>query len=540
MEELLVGLFQEILGIEAIGVHDDFFECGGHSLFVTQLIARINRSLGLKLPLRALFEAPTAELLAAVIGTEMAARPSADAGPVGRAGRGSPIPLSYAQQRLWFLDHLEADHVPYNLPAAVSLSGCLDTSLLEAALRAVVARHEILRTTFEMQNGDPVQVIANSLDVSLPIIDLSAVPESERQREAGKVMKEEARRPFDLKHGPLLRPLLVRLGENRHILMLAMHHIITDAWSIGIILQEIGLLYEALLGNAPFPLDELPVQYADYSVWQRKWLTDAFLDEILRYWREVLAGISDLRLPFDRPRPALESFRGANHFLMMPRSLVNALKALSLEGVTLFITLLAAFRALLYHTTGDEDIAVGTMRAGRDQPELEGLIGFFANTMVLRARVAGNLKFRELLRREFDVALGAWAHQDVPFDRLVEELRPERNLSRNPLFQVMFILQNTPPTASAFGGLQLEPLVVDSGSVEFDLLLELYETGDGLTVRFAYSVDLFDAATIERLAANYRRMLEEVVADSDLSVDSISFLGEEDRTKLAQLFNERL
>ncbi|MGH7931425.1 MAG: condensation domain-containing protein, partial [Candidatus Binatia bacterium] len=368
-------------------------------------------------------------------------------GAIAPVSRDPTLPLSFAQERLWFLDQLEPGSTVYNMPGVFRLKGPLNVAVLKQSLNEIVRRHEALRTTFRSVEGSPQQVVASGLTLPLPVMDLSHRCESDRENEARRLAAEEARRPFDLSRGPLLRAILLRLHQEEHFLLLNMHHIVSDGWSMGVFFREISVLYEAYSNGKPSPLAELPIQYADYAVWQRNRLQGEVLETQLSYWEKQLEDISTLDLPTDRPRPAAQSFRGARLSLELSKELTEGLKALSRkERVSLFMTLLAAFQTLLHRYTGRDDIAVGSPIAGRNRAEIEGLIGFFINTLVLRADLSGNPTFRELLARVREAALGAYDHQDVPFEKLVQELHPERNLNQSPLFQVMFVLQN-PHTA---------------------------------------------------------------------------------------------
>ncbi|MBV9788044.1 MAG: non-ribosomal peptide synthetase, partial [Chloroflexi bacterium] len=359
-----------------------------------------------------------------------------------RANSG-PTPLSFAQQRLWFLDQLVPGSAAYNLPTTVRLIGRLDVAALERSLHAIVARHEALRTTFTMLADQPVQMIEPSLGVPLPVVDLRALPPTERETEVQALTDAEMQQPFDLGRGPLLRAKLLHVADQEHIFLLTIHHIVSDSWSMGVFVRELATLYEAFAHDRPSPLQPLPIQYADFADWQRQWLRGEVLQRQLDYWKQQLGGdLPVLELPTDRPRPPIQTFHGATLYFSLPKLLSDSLAALSRqEGTTLYMTLLTAFNVLLYRYTGQEDLLVGSPIAGRTRPELEALIGFFVNTLVMRSDLSGNPSVREALQRVRDVTLKAYAHQDLPFEQLVEELHPERDMSRNPLFQVMFVLQ---------------------------------------------------------------------------------------------------
>jgi amino acid adenylation domain-containing protein len=455
------------------------------------------------------------------------------------------FPLSFAQQRLWFLDQLEPGSAMYTIPAAASLAGPLNVTALHRALNEVIRRHEALRTTFVTVDGRPLQVVAPTLAVPLPVVDLqqgaSDVPLSacERARAAQRLLTEEARRAFDLTRGPLLRAVLLRLSEAEHILLLTMHHIVSDGWSIGVLIRELTTLYEAISTGITAPLHDLPVHYADFAQWQREWLQGAVLEGLLSYWKQQLAGAPFvLQLPTDHPRPPVQSFQGARHCLTLSSPLTAALRALSRrEGVTLFMTLLAAFKTLLYRYTGQEDLLVGSPIANRNRAETEALIGFFVNTLVLRTDLSGNPRFTQLLGRVRDTALEAYAHQDLPFEKLVEELRPERSLSHAPLFQIMFALQSAPMPVLELPDLTASLLQIDYGVAKFDLTLDLSETPQGLSGWFEYNTTLFDAATIGRTAEHFRTLLEGIVADPEQHLSDLPLLTEVERHQLLVEWN---
>jgi amino acid adenylation domain-containing protein len=543
VEEALVGIWASVLGVERVGVHDNFFELGGHSLLATQALSRVRDVLHVEMPLRRIFETPTVAKLGESVEAALKGGSAAPAPPVRRVQRTGDLPLSFAQQRLWFLDQWMPASAAYNIPVVMRLDGPLDEDALKASINTIVGRHEALRTTFEVVGDRPAQVIAPTLDVPVPLADLGGLPGEARQAEAQRRIKEEAQRPFDLARGPLLRANLLRLGEKEHLLVLVMHHIVSDGWSMGVLTEELAELYRAFAAGGKPSLPELPVQYADYALWQRGWLQGDALQAQLGYWKGQLAGApSAIELPTDRPRSPMLSYRGAREVRLLPSDLAADLKAFSQrEGVTFYMTLLAAFGALLHRYTGQTDILVGSPIANRTRPEIEGLIGFFVNTLVLRADLSGDPTFRELLHRVREVALGAYAHQDLPFDRLVEELHPERNQGIHPIFQVAFVLQNAPVVPLQLRDLSLTSIEIDKvdiGASRFDLMFIVEETQEGLSVEVEYNTDLFDATTISRMLGHYRTLLEGALGGSEQRVSKLPLLSEAERHQLLVEWND--
>ncbi len=460
--------------------------------------------------------------------------------PVSREGI---IPLSFAQQRLWFMDKLVPNNPFYNVPAAVRMTGAIDLAALQQSFDEIVRRHEALRTTFAAVNGQPVQKIAAAVNVAIALWDLQNLPSAKREIEVERLITEEAQRPFNLSVCPLVRVNLLQLDEAEYLLILNMHHIVSDGWSIGVLIQELGALYPAFASKKPSPLPALSIQYADFSRWQRDRLQGDVLETQLTYWRRQLEGISMLNLQTDRPRPAVQSYRGKRLFLQLPKQLSEALEAFSQrEGVTLFMTLLAAFQTLLFRYSQQSDIAVGTPIANRNRSEIESLIGFFVNSLVLRTDLSGNPTFRELLNRVKEVALGAYAHQDVPFEKLVEELHPDRALNQNPLFQVVFALQNAPADKLELPELTLRPQQLDAGTARFDLEFHLWERSpdnklwvdcaDGISGFVIYSADLFDEATIVRMLGHFETLLSSIVANPDGQIANLEILTDAERDLL--------
>ncbi|MDQ3258818.1 MAG: condensation domain-containing protein, partial [Acidobacteriota bacterium] len=536
IEKELAAIWAEVLRLERVGTQDNFFELGGHSLLATQVTSRIRKTFQVELPLRAFFESPTVTQLAARIEAARQTNEGLETPPLLPVSRDVELPLSFAQERLWFIDQLEPGVSAYNSPDAIRLKGQLNIITLQQTLDMIVARHEVLRTTFAAVHGRPVQVIAESGAVGVPVVDLSNLPESKLEAEAQRLVMEEAQLPFDLSRGPLIRARLLRLGEEEHILVLTMHHIVNDGWSAGVLFRELGALYKAYSEGGPSPLEELPIQYADYAVWQREWLRGEVLEKQLSYWRAQLAGSpAILELPTDRPRPAVQSFHGAYQSRLLSENLSEALRKLSRqEGVTLFMTLLAGFQTLLMRHSGREDIIVGTDVANRNQAETEALIGFFLNHLVLRTKVSGNQTFHELLERVREVTLEAYAHQDVPFNKLVEALKPERTLSHTPLFQVLFVLQNAPMQPLELPSLILSPVEFDSGTSKFDLAVFMEETKQGLAALWVYRTDLFDPATITRMASHFEMLLESIVTQPDARLSTLEMATESEKRQQAE------
>ncbi|NMO14854.1 amino acid adenylation domain-containing protein [Pyxidicoccus fallax] len=515
-EELLSGLWRQVLGLERVGVKDHFFELGGHSLLATQVVARLRTALRTEVPLQAFFEAPTLEALAERVD---AARGDTEATPVVPPLLPVPrtanaLPVSFAQQRLWLLDRLEPGSTAYTILAALRLQGTLNVRALVLAFHALLARHESLRTVFGEDAQGPTQVILPPGPPDMGLVDLRGLPESEREAEAHALAEDEARRPFDLARGPLVRALLARLGEGHHLMVVSMHHIISDGWSSAVLIRELSALYEAFARGEEPRLPPLPAQYADYAVWQRQWLKGEVVESQLGWWKQQLAGApSLLELPTDKPRPEVLSPRGGRVPVRLGEPVSTALKALCHRvGVTPFMALLAGFVGLLAHESGQQDVLVGSPVAGRGLPELEGLIGFFVNTLALRTRLHGNPSFRELLGRVREVTLGAYAHQDVPFERVVEAVQPQRGPDRSPLFQVMFVLQNAPWAQPMGPGLSMRFEDVERHSAKFDLTLALWETEEGFSGSLEYASDLFERTTAARLAERLRGLLAWAVA----------------------------
>jgi len=532
VEEALAGIWAQVLQQERVSIDANFFELGGHSLLATQVMSQVRSAFQVEVPLRSLFESPTVaglgERIEAAIRAGQRAMPPIE--PVPRSGS---LPLSFAQQRLWFLEQFQPGNGAYNLARALRLRGALNRTALEQSFNEILRRHEALRTSFSVVDGQPVQVIATAAHLELPLVDLRGLPLLEREQESQRLAKREAQQPFDLTQAPLLRLTLLQLEAQDYLLLITLHHSIADGWSAGILMREVAALYASAGAAVPAedPVPELPVQYADFAVWQRQWLQGEVLAAHLAYWKQQLGDrLPVLSLPTDRPRPPVQTFQGKTRSWQFSRSLTQELKHLSQQqGVTLFMTLLAAFKTLLYRYTGQTEMLIGSPIANRNQAQIEGLIGFFVNTLVLRTDLSGDPSFRELLQRVRETTLGAYAHQDLPFEKLVEALQPERNLSHSPLFQVMFALQNAPLEALALPGLHLELSEIESNTARFDLTLSLVDTEQGLLGRLEYNSDLFDPATIDRMLGHFQTLLVGIVADPNQSLATLPLLSTAER-----------
>jgi amino acid adenylation domain-containing protein len=539
MEEMLSGIWSTLLKRDHIGVHDNFFDLGGHSLLATQVMARVRSVFCVELPLRTLFEATTVAQLAEAIESRRLQTGDPVAPPMVRVDRDRPIPLSFAQQRLWILTQLEPDGAAYNLPIALRLSGVLDVQALEGSITEVLRRHEALRTTFSQMEGQPVQIVMPPSAMTIPIVSLEQVRGPERDAALQRLATAEAQRPFELAYGPMLRVTLLRLGVQEHVLLLTMHHIVSDAWSSHLLVREITELYVAQVQGRPASLPELPIQYADFSVWQRQWLSGTQLERQVDYWKERLAGaLGPLALPMERPRPPVQTSHGASLTITLSSELCSAITELSRrEGVTLFMTLLAGFYALLFRYTGRPDLIVGSPIANRTRSEIEGLIGFFVNTLALRADLSGTQTVRELLALVRQVCLGAYTYQDVPFEKLVEVLQPVRDVSYSPIFQVMFELQHAPVSELTVPGLHITTVEVESLTAKFDLTLTLCETEGGLTASMEYNTDLFFADSMSRMLHHYELILRDMTARPGATIDELRLLTDREEQLVLKDWN---
>ncbi|HEX3094754.1 MAG TPA: condensation domain-containing protein, partial [Candidatus Angelobacter sp.] len=525
-EEILCGVLAQVLKLDRVGVEENFFELGGHSLLATQVISRIREAFALDLPLRALFEQPT------VAGLAHELKRARDRGEqqanwaLVHIQEREELPLSFAQERLWFIDQLEPGSATYNVPVGYLLKGILNKEALRQSLNEIVNRHEVLRTVFPTRNGKPVQKIAAEMPLAITEVDLSEFPAEKRFQEARAQARKEAETPFDLAQGPLVRVKLLRMSCDEHVLLATMHHIVSDGWSMIILQREFGLLYRAYATGDCSPLEKMTIQYADYALWQRNWLQGQVLEEQLGYWRNELAEVTALDLPTDNPRPSALSESGADIIVEIGQEESGELRRLARrENATLFMVLLAALDTLLWRYSGQRDIAVGTGIANRNRMETEGLIGFFVNTLVLRSNVQGSSSARKLLSRVRHTTLEAYRYQDLPFEKVVEDLQPERDLGHTPLFQVALVLQNFSTQPFSLPDLEVHSFEAAQSAAKTELRFLLEDTGEELKGRITYAVDLYAPETIVRMAGHWKQLLAEFVAHLDHPVADLSLMG---------------
>ena len=531
-EEIIANIFASLLGTQTVSIHDNFFELGGHSLLATQLTSRLRQALNREIPLRQIFENPTVAQLHNSLSQQQPTQQQLP--PIQPVDKPSHIPLSFAQERLWFLNQLQGESATYNIPAAIQINGELDTNALEQALAEIVRRHQTLRTSFPTDNGTPKQLIHPHTTINIKHIDLQHLETTETQTIIKQQTQQEAITPFQLETAPLIRCSLLQPAPTEHILLLTMHHIISDGWSTGILIKELTTLYTAFSKKEPSPLPELALQYADYSLWQRQWLTEQTRETQLQYWSNQLQNAPQtLQLPTDHTRPSIQTHRGRNHTVTINQQTTQQIQKLSGQtGTTIFMTLLAAFATLLYRYSGQTDILIGSPIANRHHVEIEPLIGFFVNTLVLRTQIEQNSTFTQLLSQVRETTLKAYENQDIPFEQLVEALQPQRSLSYSPLFQVMFVLQNNPTEELELPGLTCSVLESENTNAKFDLTLSVSETKQGLVCEWEYNTGLFEQATIERMANHYENLLNSLVANPEQAVSEIDILSGAEKQKI--------
>ncbi len=535
IERQVAEIWAKVLGVERVGSRDNFFDLGGNSLIAVQVASRLRTLLGSEVPLRTLFDAPTVAELAE------RAQPSRQIlAPIPRVPRAGALPLSFAQERMWLLEQLDPGRSDYNMPAAIRLSGVVDQAALEQSFRKLIERHDSLRSAFRGDDGQSECHVSKQVEFAIAKRDLSTLDEESRSTELERIITEEARRPFDLARAPLLRVNLLTMAPTDHVMVIVMHHIISDGWSTAVITREVAALYEAEQGGKPVSLPALEIQYADYAAWERQQLAGQSLQTLLSYWKEQLRGAPPiLELSSDRPRPAVFTARGARRQHVLPKPLIESLERLTkAESGTLYMTLLAAFQTLLSRYTGQTDIVVGSPVANRAHPQTESILGMFVNTIALRSDLSDNPTFRELLKRVRTTTLGAFEHQGLPFEKLVEAINPPRDLSRTPIFQVIFVLQNAPAAALTLSGLKLVPLEIDPQTSQFDLTFSVTPRVDHASLTVEYDTDLFDVSTIDHLAEHFVTLLAEIVADPDRRVSELPILSEAQRNHVLALSRE--
>ncbi|MEM9537686.1 MAG: condensation domain-containing protein, partial [Cyanobacteria bacterium P01_E01_bin.45] len=526
-EIAIAAIWGELLGHDRVGSTDNFFDLGGHSLLATQVMSRLQQDLQVQVPLRALFEATTVAQLAVIVDREQVDSGQTQSSAIQPVQRPNRIPLSFSQQRLWFVRQLMPDSPIYNMPAVVTLDGQLDVEALRRSLSEIVRRHETLRTNIREDDGTPVQTISDDISLTITEIDFQDVPIAEQGERVQQWLRTEAQRPFDISSDPLLRVALVALAEQKHMLSVTMHHIVSDGWSAGVLVRELAALYRAFSAGQPSPLPELPIQYADFAIWQRQHLQGKVLQDLLTYWQEQLNDSPDiLELPTDRPRPSVQTFNGAKAPIAIEAELTDSLLQLAgTADATLFMTLLAGFQLTIYAYAQQEKFLLGSPIANRNRPEIEGLVGFFVNTLVLPADLSGDPTFEQLLARVKDSCLGAYSHQDLPFEKLVEALPFQRDLSRAPLVQAAFALQNAASTLLELPGLTVSLADIETATAKVDLTV-LLDDVDGnanssLNGVIEYNTDLFEPSTVAGIISLYQQLLQAVTQHSDRPISEI-------------------
>ncbi|MEM6401890.1 MAG: amino acid adenylation domain-containing protein, partial [Cyanobacteria bacterium P01_D01_bin.116] len=522
-EEIIANIFANLLNVQNVGIHDNFFYLGGHSLLATQLISRLREAFSLEIPLRTLFEYPTVAELEAKLTSLQTTSSGFTLPPVEPRNRNQELHLSWAQERLWFFNKLEGESATYNMSGALRISGNLDINALSQALSEIVRRHEVLRTSFPIVNGTPVQIIHPEATMKLDVVDLQQYPEQERQNLIEKLQTEVATTPFDLENAPLIRCSLLHISAEEYVLLPAMHHIVSDGWSIGVLLREISTLYQAFSAGKPSPLTELPIQYGDFAVWQKQWLSGEILENQLNYWKQKLDGApQQLNLPIDHPRTPVMTFKGKQESFEFNAELTQKLKKLTLRsGATLYMTLLAAFKVLLCYYSQQEDIVVGSPISNRNSKQIESLIGIFINTLVIRTDLSGNTTFLELLSRLRKNCLQAYEHQDVPFQQVITELNIERDPSLPPLVQAAFIFQNTPNFSLEMPNLTINKVKIKSQAAKTDLTLSMEEKEEKIIGDLEYNIDLFEPETIAQIIDNFSKIVETIVINQQQTISEI-------------------
>ncbi|EJN16363.1 condensation domain-containing protein, partial [Pseudomonas sp. GM80] len=532
-QQHVAAIWQDVLKLERVGLTDNFFELGGHSLLVTQVVSRIRRTLDIQVPLRTLFEHSSLEAFVHALDADQHTPQMS----IPQVGREQPLALSYAQERQWFLWQMDPDSAAYNIPTALRLRGALDRTALQQSFQALIQRHESLRTAFVDHDGRVQQIIQPTAQVALQ--EQALANASDEQIQA--FVEQQTSQPFDLLSGALLRVALLRISDDDHVLVLTLHHIVSDGWSMQVMIEDLIAFYAAFSQGTTAPLSALPVQYADYAVWQREWMDSGERERQLSYWKTRLGSEQPLlEMPTDHPRPALQSFRGARLNVSIEPALGEALKTLARrEGVTVFMLLLASFQALLNRYSGQADIRVGVPIANRNRLEIERLIGFFVNTQVLRAEFDPAMGFAQLLQQVKQTAIAAQMHQDLPFEQLVDALQPERNLSHSPLFQAMFNHRSEAESdlVAQLPGLQLQSLSWEHRTAQFDLALDTGDSPEGLEASFTYATDLFEASSIERLAGHWLNLLKAVVADAARPLAELVLLDADEREVIVSQWN---
>ena len=540
-EEMLAGIWSEVLGLDGIGVADDFFDLGGHSLKATQVVNRVREAFQVELPVHSIFAAPTVAGLAEVIERVRREGGSSRAAPILPVRRDQGVPLSFSQERAWFIQHLDPTNLAYHFQAKMQITGPLDVPVLERSLSEMIARHEILRTTFPAVDERPKQVIHQPWVVHLPVLDLQSLPEERREAEARRLIEEELRKPFDVTQLPLVRWTLLRLGPQEHLLLQVEHHLVHDGWSFRIFVRETLELYRAFSEGRPSPLKPLAVQFADVAAYQRRWMQGEEAARQLAYWKRKLGGdLPVLALPTDRPRPAMQTYRGAAPRMELPAPLCGSARALSQrEHTTLFMTMLSAYALLLHRYSGQDEVCVGSGVANRRWRETEGVMGMLVNNVVLRLDLSGDPSFRTVLERVREVAIEAFANEDLPFDQVVHAVQAPRDSSRNPLFQVMFSFHDAPIARVEPPGLTLNLMeAVSNKSAKFDLNIIVIPRAAGITMVWEYNSDLFDEATVARMMEHYRHLLEVLVADPTRPQSAMALATEEERRQLSAEWND--